>query len=181
MATSSAPTLISDPDHEVETEHRVTPLELFFDLVFVLAITQVTQMMADDSTWHGLARGMLVLGMLWWAWAAYAWLTNEIDPDEGAARLAMFAATGGMLIVALAVPGAFSENAFEFAVAYTFVRAMHIGLWAQSTPDPEVRRTVLKLAPTSFVGCALLFVASFLDGVPQGALWLAALVIDYVG
>jgi low temperature requirement protein LtrA len=182
MATASAPTPAIDPDVEpAETEHRVTPLELFFDLVFVLAITQVTQLLADDPTWHGLARGMLILGMLWWAWAAYAWLTNEIDPDEGSARLVMFMATAGMLIVALAVPGAFSENALEFAIAYTFVRAMHIALWAWSTDDPEVRRTVIKLAPTSFVGCALLFAASFTDGTLQGALWAVALVIDYVG
>src|ERR687893_332116 len=81
-----------DPDHEVETEHSVTPLELFFDLVFVLAITQVTAMMADDPTWEGLARGLLVLGALWWGWAAYAWLTNAVDPDEGGTRIAMLAA-----------------------------------------------------------------------------------------
>ena len=83
----------------------------------------------------------------------------------------MFAATAGMLIVALAVPGAFGENALEFAVAYTFVRAMHIGLRAATTPDPEVRRAIVRLAPTSFIGCALLFVASFTDGTVQGALW----------
>src|SRR3954462_2914636 len=98
----------ADPDVEpAEREHRVTPLELFFDLVFVLSFTQVTQLLADDSSWRGLARGMLILGMLCWAWAAYAWLTNELVPDEVGARLAMFAATGAMLIVALAVPGAF--------------------------------------------------------------------------
>src|ERR687889_2831988 len=100
---STATPTDAELEHEVETEHRVTPLELFFDLVFVLAITQVTQLLADDPSWRGLARGMLILGMLWWAWAAYAWLTNEIDPDEGGARLAMFAATAGMLIVSLAV------------------------------------------------------------------------------
>ena len=171
-----------DPDVEpAEREHRVTPLELFFDLVFVLAITQVTQLLADDPSWRGLARGMLILGMLWWAWAAYAWLTNEIDPDEGGARLAMFAATGAMLIVALAVPGAFNENAFEFAVAYTVVRAIHLGLWVVTTHDPEVKQAIIRLAPTSFVGCALLFAASFADGTTQGVLWAAALVIDYVG
>ena len=69
---------------EAEREQKVTPLELFFDLVFVFAITQVTALMADEPTWAGLARGMLVLAALWWAWAAYAWLTNTIDPEEGA-------------------------------------------------------------------------------------------------
>jgi low temperature requirement protein LtrA len=174
-------TTAAEPEHEVETEHRVTPLELFFDLVFVLAITQVTQLLADDPSWRGLARGMLILGVLWWAWAAYAWLTNEIDADEGGARLTMFAATGAMLIVALAVPGAFNENAFEFAVAYAVVRALHITLYALATDDTGVRAAILRLAPTSFLACGLLLGASFLDGVPQGSLWAAALVIDYGG
>ena len=67
-----------------ETEEtRVTPLELFFDLIFVFAITQVTGLVVEDLTWAGLVKGLLVLGVLWWAWAAYAWLTNTIDPEEG--------------------------------------------------------------------------------------------------
>ena len=85
--------------------------------------------------------------MLWWAWGAYAWLTNELDPDEGAIRIAMLAATAAMLIVALAVPGAFNENALEFAIAYTFVRVMHIVLYAQAASDPGVRTAILGLAP----------------------------------
>ena len=70
-------------------EQRVTPLELFFDLVFVFAITQVTGFLANDPTWGGLLRGLLLLGVLWWAWAAYAWLTNMLEPEEGAVRLAV--------------------------------------------------------------------------------------------
>jgi low temperature requirement protein LtrA len=71
---------------------RVTPLELFFDLVFVLAITQCTALMSHDQTWSGLAQGLLILGVLWWAWVGYAWLTSVIDPEEGAVRLVIFAA-----------------------------------------------------------------------------------------
>jgi len=93
------------PDEPVEVEHPVTPLELFFDLVFVLAFTQVTAAMADDPSWGGLARGMLVLATVWWAWVGYAWLTNAIDPEEGWPRLLMFVAMAAMLVVALAVPG----------------------------------------------------------------------------
>jgi low temperature requirement protein LtrA len=62
-------------------EHQVTPLELFFDLTFVFAITQVTSLLADDPTWHGVFRGMLVLAALWWAWSVYAWLTSTMDVD----------------------------------------------------------------------------------------------------
>src|SRR2546429_9006138 len=75
-------------EDRVEREQRVTPLELFFDLVVVFAITQVTSFLAGSPTWGGLLRGMLLLGALWWAWSAYAWLTNSLDPEEGAVRLA---------------------------------------------------------------------------------------------
>src|SRR5215210_8101371 len=92
-------------------EERVRPLELFFDLIFVFTITQVTGLIAADPTWPGVAKGLLVLGVLWWAWAAYAWLTNTIDPEEGAARLAVFGAMAAMLIVGLAAPGAFGDDA----------------------------------------------------------------------
>src|SRR3954452_17340913 len=97
---------------------RVTPLELFFDLVFVLALTQCTALMAAHPTWSGLAQAMLVLGVVWWAWVGYAWLTSVVDPEEGAVRLAMFAAMAALLVVALCVPGSFGDEAFLLACAY---------------------------------------------------------------
>ena len=107
---------------ELDAEHQVTPLELFFDLVFVFALTEVTTMLAADPTWSGVLRGMLVLAALWWAWAVYAWLTSATDVDEGADRLAMLASTAAMLVVALSVPGAFGDDAVLFGVAYFVVR-----------------------------------------------------------
>src|ERR671922_255568 len=101
----------------MEHEERVTSLELFFDLVFVFAITQVTALLSDDPTLGGIGRGMLVLGALWWAWAAYAWLTNTVNPEEGLVRLAVFAATGAMVVVALAVPEAFDDHGVLFGAA----------------------------------------------------------------
>src|SRR5436190_22066257 len=86
---------------------RVTPLELFFDLVFVLAITQCTALMSHDQTWSGLAQGLLILGVLWWAWVGYAWLTSVIDPEAGVVRLVIFAAMAAMLVVSLCVQEAF--------------------------------------------------------------------------
>ena len=83
---------------------RVLPLELFFDLVFVLALTQCTALMAAKPTWSGLAQGMLVLGVLWWSWTGYTWLTSVVDPEEGAVRIAIFAAMAAFLIVAICVP-----------------------------------------------------------------------------
>lgn len=95
--------------------HRVTPLELFFDLVMVFAFTQVTRLLADDPTWDGVLRGMLVLAVLWWAWNGFAWLTSATDVDEGGVRLATLASMGAMLVVAVAVPDAFGDDAVLLA------------------------------------------------------------------
>ena len=100
-------------------EARVTALELFFDLVFVLAVTQCTALMANDATWQGLFRGLLVLAVLWWPWSGYAWLTSVVDPEEGAVRIAMFAAMAAFLVSALAVPNAFGDDALAFATPAT--------------------------------------------------------------
>src|SRR6187551_668226 len=88
---------------------QVTALELFFDLVFVLAITQCTALMAAHPTWEGLLKGLLVLAVLWWCWVGYAWLTSVVDPEEGAVRIAIFAAMAAILVAALAVPRAFGD------------------------------------------------------------------------
>src|SRR2546426_1515234 len=106
----------------MRSEDRVTPLELFFDLVFVLAITQCTALMAASPDWQGLARGMLVLGVLWWSWVGYAWLTSVVDPEEGVVRGAMFAAMAALLVAALCVPEAFGNLALLFATCYAAVR-----------------------------------------------------------
>jgi low temperature requirement protein LtrA len=158
---------------------RVTPLELFFDLVFVLAITQCTALMAAEPTWTGLVKGVLVLGVLWWAWVGYAWLTSVVDPEEGAVRLAIFAAMAALLVVALCVPGAFAESALLFACAYGIVRGAHIALFfLASEDDPALRQSVLGLAGGAALGVGLLVGASFVDGLLQGALWLLALLLD---
>jgi low temperature requirement protein LtrA len=161
---------------------RVTPLELFFDLVFVLAITQCTALMAEHQTWSGLAQGMLVLGVLWWSWTGYAWLTSVVDPEEGAVRIAMFAAMAAFLIVSIAVPDAFGDLALEFALAYGAVRAAHIALFVlASRDDPDLRRSVAGLAVGTAIAVGLLVGASFLDGLAQGSLWVLALALDMGG
>ena len=166
---------------EEESGHPVTPLELFFDLVFVFAVTQVTGLMSDDPTWAGLGRGLLVLGALWWAWGAYAWLTNEIDPEEGSSRLAVLAAMGAMFVAALAVPHAFGDDGVLFGVAYLVVRLLHIVLFSEATPNVDVHEAAIRLARTAVPGPALLVVAGFLDGGAQIAAWIAALTVDYLG
>jgi low temperature requirement protein LtrA len=161
---------------------RVTPLELFFDLVFVLALTQCTTLMLRTPTWVGLLKGLLVLGMLWWSWVGYAWLTSVVDPEEGAVRLVMFAAMAAFLIAALCVPGAFGSEALLFACAYAAVRAAHIVLFMlASREDEALRHSVLGLAVSTAVGVGLLVVAAFTSGALQLGLWGLALVLDAGG
>ena len=162
---------------------QVTPLELFFDLVFVLAITQCTQLMSDDSTWSGLIQGLLVLGVLWWAWVGYAWLTSVVDPEEDAVRGVIFVAMAALLLVALCVPGSFDDLGLTFALAYGVVRVAHLGLFLLASRDhPELRRSVIAgLVWSTATAIAILVGASFLDGLSQFALWGLALVLDMGG
>jgi low temperature requirement protein LtrA len=161
---------------------RVTPLELFFDLVFVLALTQCTTLIARTPTWEGMLKGMLVLGMLWWSWTGYAWLTSVVDPEEGAVRLAMFAAMAAFLVAALCVPGAFGSEALLFACAYAAVRAAHIVLFMlASREDAALRHSVIGLAGSTAIGTGLLFRAAFTSGTLQLSLWGLALVLDMGG
>ncbi len=161
---------------------QVTPLELFFDLVFVLAITQCTALMAHDPTWSGVAQGLLVLSVLWWAWVGYAWLTSVVDPEEGAVRIAMFGAMAGLLVASICVPEAFDDLALTFAVAYGVVRAGQIALFLlASRDDPSLRSSVVGLAISSAIGVGLLVVASLLDGIAQGSVWLLAILLDMGG
>ena len=163
-------------------QETVTPLELFFDLVFVLALTQATALMAAEPTWEGLAKGLLVLGVTWWSWVGYAWLTSVVDPEEGAVRLVMFAAMAAFLVAALCVPQAFGESAFVFALAYAVVRIAHIALFMlASRDDPNLRKSTLGLAVSTAISVILLLAAAGSDGALQGGLWAAAIAIDTAG
>jgi low temperature requirement protein LtrA len=161
---------------------RVTPLELFFDLVFVLALTQCTTLMAHNPTWEGIVQGLLVLALLWWSWGGYAWLTSVLDPEEGAVRLVFFAAMAAFLIAALCVSNAFGGLALEFALAYGFVRTAHIGLFIlASRDDPTLRHSVFTLTVSTAIGVGLLAVASAFDGAAQIGVWVLAVAIDMAG
>src|SRR3954470_2508490 len=182
IVAASAPIRSHGLTAVLREESRVTPLELFFDLVFVLALTQCTALMAADPTWAGLAKGMLVLGVMWWSWVGYAWLTSVVDPEEGSVRLAMFAAMAAFLVVALCVPGAFGDEALLLACAYFVVRFAQIGLFVIASRDgPGLRPSVAGLAVSTGIGTGLLVLASFLDGTAQGAVWALALALDMGG
>ena len=165
----------------IENEHRVTPRELFFDLVFVFAFTQVTTLLAHDPTFAGIGRGVLVLAALWWVWSAYAWLTNTVDPEEGVVGAALFVALIAMFVGALAVPDVFDGEGVLFGAAFLVVCAMHLILYALAgRGTPDLLEAVLRLAPWTLLGATLILIAGFTDGA-RIWLWLAALAVTYIG
>jgi low temperature requirement protein LtrA len=169
-------------EQHVEREQRVTPLELFFDLVFVFAFTQVTTVLSDDPTWAGLGHGLLILGALWWAWAAYAWLTNTVDPGEGAVWAALLVAIAAMFVAALAVPDAFGRHGVVFGVAFMVVNVMHLTLYALAARgDRDLLAAILRVAPSALTGAALIVAAGFVHGWLRPTLWLTALAVGLFG
>ena len=165
-----------------ERGHAVTPLELFFDLVFVFGFTQVTTVFSNNPTWSGLGHGLLILATLWWAWAAYTWLTNMVDPGVGAMWGAMLVAMGAMFVAALAVPDAFGRHGVLFGVAFLIVNVMHVTLNALTARgNRDLLAATLRYAPTALLGATLILAAGFVHGGLKPILWLAALVVGLFG
>ncbi|MEV6902328.1 low temperature requirement protein A [Amycolatopsis sp. NPDC051372] len=167
--------------------HRVSTLELFFDLVFVYAITQTTQLMADHLSPLGVAEGLLVLAVLWWCWCCYAWLGTTIHVDHGIARLAMFGAMGVMFLLSLTVPEAFTDRPggldgpLLFVGCYAIVRVLHeVAYLGAARHDPELQRVLLRMLRGLVPSIGLLVLAAFLAGPWQLVLWVVALTVDYV-
>jgi low temperature requirement protein LtrA len=180
MSTASrTPRLTAVP----RSGESVTPLELFFDLVFVLALTQCTALMAVNANWSDLGKGLLVLGLMWWSWVGYAWLTSVVDPEEGAVRFAIFAAMAALLVVALCLPESFTDSRLLFAVAYSCVRWGQIALFVlASREEPALRSSVKALAVGTGIGSGLLVVGALLeDDGAQAAIWALALALDMLG
>ena len=165
-----------------ERAHAVTPLELFFDLVFVFGFTQVTTVLSDNPTWSGLGHGLLILATLWWAWAAYAWLANMVDTGVGAVWAAMLFAMGAMFVAALAVPDVFGRRGVVFGVAFLIVNVMHLTLQAlTSRGNQELLAAILRYTPWALSGASLILAAGFVHGGLKPILWLAALAVGLFG
>jgi low temperature requirement protein LtrA len=174
-----APGQIRRPE---DAEAKVTPLELFFDLVFVFALTQVTAFMAREPTFESMGRALLVLALVWWAWSGYAWLTSLVDPEQTPARIVMFMAMGAMLVVALATPRAFAGNGVAWACGYIAVRLLHAALFGVAARgDPALARNVLFLLLAIVPGGGLILAGAlaFDGGATRNLLWLAAVLLDY--
>ncbi|WP_130345895.1 low temperature requirement protein A [Herbihabitans rhizosphaerae] len=166
----------------------VSPLELFFDLVFVFALTQVTAFMADSPSAHGVLRGVLIIGLLWWSWVGYAWLCNVVRADAGGIRAVLVIAMAAMFVLALSIPEAFEDlpgglsGPVVIALCYFAFRLMHLVMfWIISRDDPGLRRQLIKFTPSVIGGTVLLLIASQFTGETQTALWALALLADYGG
>ena len=165
-----------------EEERKTSYLELFFDLVFVFAFTQVTALILEDTSPQGFARAALVLAMVWWAWSAYAWMTNAVDVENAVTRLIMFAAMVAGFFMALAVPDAFQDEAAWFAVAYFAVRVLQPALYLWGVRDePETFGVLLRLTPWFVIAAFVALVGGFVDPDYRAWVWVASLVIDVIG
>jgi low temperature requirement protein LtrA len=182
--SASAPSLTSDEllEAPAQREQRVTALELFFDLVFVFAITQVTSFLYRNPSWLRLLEAFAILMVLWFAWTGYAWLGNTAGSDEGPMRVVLLAVMVPLVFASLAVPHAFGRDALLFGIAYFFVRALHIAAYSVLARDnPMLRAAVFRLARTILPAAALLVLAGALSGPARALCWVAALLIDYGG
>jgi low temperature requirement protein LtrA len=169
-------------EQHLEGEERVSPLELFLDLVFVFGFTQVTTVLSDNSTWSGLGHALLILVSLWWAWAAYAWLTNAVDPSEGLVWGTMMVAMAAMFVAALAVPEAFGRHGVVFGVGFFIVAVMQLALYALAARgDRDLLKAILRVAPSAVAGAALILAAGFVHGWAKPLLWAVALGIGLFG
>ena len=196
QSDTAAPSRAADGGHRrfrarivpTDEDHAVTTLELFFDLVFVFAITQVTAFMAHDLGWRGLLRGLVLLALLWFVWCSYAWLGNQAHADEGVVRVAVIAAMAAMFLVALAIPEAWGDEGggvsapVVLAGALAVVRLLHLGIYAVAAAgDAALRRQLMRAAVPVATAAGLLVVGAVLGGALQTGLWALALVIDYTG
>jgi low temperature requirement protein LtrA len=174
--------LAGEPETPEEEERRTGFLELFFDLVFVFAVTQVVSLILEDTSAAGFARSALVLGMVWWAWSGYAWMTNAIDVDRVGVRLLFLLGMLASLLMALAVPDAYQDEGAWFAVGYAAVRVLNVVLYDTGLRgDPAHRAAFRKLAPWFLVAPTVALAGGFADGDLRVALWTVSLALDVIG
>src|SRR5215207_9600805 len=177
MEPASRPSL----RREAGVEQHATTLELFYDLVFVFAITQVSHLLVDEVTWTHAGQAALVLLVVWWSWNYTTWVTNELDPGSIVVRLLLIGLMLASLLMAIAIPDAFGDKALLFAGAYVTIQVgRHLFLTyvaAEAATNERVRAGRILIW---FVAAAVLWIAGALaDGWTRTVLWLTALALDY--
>jgi low temperature requirement protein LtrA len=163
------------------SEQRATTLELFYDLVFVFAITQVSHLLLEHLTWEGAGQSALVLLVVWWSWNYTTWVTNELDPESVVVRLLLIAMMLASLLMAIAIPEAFGDKALLFAASYVAIQVgRHTFLTFVAAEPGTIERQRAGRILTWFVAAGVLWIAGALaEGTTRTALWLAALALDY--
>lgn len=157
-----------------DTAGRVTTVEVFFDVVFVFTITQLAHVLSDDTTWAGLARVILILGVLWYPYTGYAWLTNQVPPRRPAQKIPLFAGMAGFLLTSVAIPAAFGDTALLFALGFLALTGVHLAMFSRSA----ARVTVSRLAPYNLGAALLILLAGLVSGPAAYALWVAAALVQ---
>jgi low temperature requirement protein LtrA len=163
-----------------EEQQRATTIELFYDLVFVFAITQISHLLLAHLTWTGLFHAAVVLAIVWWSWNYTTWVTNELDPESIAVRLVLIGVALASFAMAIAIPHAFAHRALLFAGSYV---ALQCGRHAFMTfvagePGSDVREQSLHIL-IWFLAAAPLWILGAVVPGGRAALWLVALAIDY--
>jgi low temperature requirement protein LtrA len=159
-----------------ERSARVSTLELFFDLVFVFTITQLTSVLAAGKDLASTAKVLVLLLLIWWMYDGYAWLTNAIETERLRYRLLLICGMASFLVIALATPDAFSGRGLAFGLAYLAVVVLHSGMFVQGTSLSEIR-AILKLAPFNLLGAGLVLAGGAVGGSVQWATWTAAALL----
>ena len=160
------------------SEPRVSSLELFFDLVFVFTITQLTSLLLRDPTLGGLLQMVLLFGNVWWMYGGYAWLTNAVPPRELGVRLLLLVGMGGFLLIAISIPTAFGSGGVAFGVGYMVVTLVHTGLFLRA--QQKVMSAIARLGPFNLITAALLLVAGFTPGGFRILLFVVGGVLHWI-
>ena len=160
-----------------QAEVRVSTLELFFDLVFVFTITQLTAVLANHPTWTGLLHVVLMLVVIWWMYGGYAWLTNVLAPDRFAYQALLLGGMASFLVLSLAIPTAFDGGGLAFGLAYVVIVLVHAGLFTRSSRG-ESAVAIFKVAPLNLAAALLLTTAGISGGTVAGVCWGLAVAVD---
>jgi low temperature requirement protein LtrA len=169
---------IPTPYSAGSTEPRVSTLELFFDLVFVFTITQLTSLLLREPTIAGFVQMVLLFGNVWWMYGGYAWLTNAVPPRELPVRLLLLVGMGGFLVIALSIPTAFGSGGVAFGVGYMVVTLVHTGLFLRA--QQNVQSAIARLGPFNLITAALLLVAGFTPGGVRIVLFVVGGIIHWI-
>jgi low temperature requirement protein LtrA len=161
-----------------DSAERVSTLELFFDLVFVFTITQLSTLLIHETNWKGVLQVVLMLGVIWWMYDGYAWLTNAVPPDRASRRVFLLAAMAAYLVLALAIPDAFRGSGASFGIAYLAIVLIHSGLFASSTSQ-KITRAIFTLAPINLLSALLVLAGGIAGGTAQYVLWALAFVSEW--